>query len=161
MRVPDGEDWIEYMCNVRNPSPKTRGIMNHIAFGGPSMDAASQTLQARQAPMPEKAKIGRDGKRQLNLNDPNLTRAELMEPKPVEKPCCSELKPRRGPEGPVGIFTNQGPVGNAKAGSKAEYDPAKNVFRFTGGGAGGGGAAGAGGGGGAGGPGGGGRAAGV
>ncbi len=135
MRVPDGEDWIEYMCNVQNPSPKTRGIMNHIAFGVPSMEAANQTLQARQAPMPEKAKIGRDGKWQLNLYDPNLTRAELMEPKPVEKPCCSELKPRRGPEGPVGIFTNQGPVGDATAGSKAEYDPVRQEYRITGGGA--------------------------
>jgi hypothetical protein len=34
---------------------------------------------------PEKPKIGRDGKWQLNLYDPNGTRAELMEPKPVEK----------------------------------------------------------------------------
>jgi lactoylglutathione lyase len=135
MRVPDGEDWIEYMCNVKNPSRKTRGIMNHIAFGVPAMDAANQTLQARQAPLPEKAKIGRDGKWQLSLYDPNLTRAELMEPKPVEKPCCSELKPRRGPEGPVGIFTNQGPVGDAAAGSKAEYDPAKQEYRIKGGGA--------------------------
>src|SRR6185312_11036265 len=135
MRVPEGKDWIEYMCNVKNPSPKTRGIMNHIAFGVPAMDAANLTLQARQATLPEKAKIGRDGKWQLNLYDPNLTRAELMEPKPVEKPCCSELKPRRGPEGPVGIFTNQGPVGDATPGSKAEYDPVKKEYRITGGGA--------------------------
>jgi hypothetical protein len=124
MRVPDGEDWIEYMCNVRNPSPKTRCVMNHIAFVVPAMDAANRTLQARQA-LPEKAKIGRDGKWQLNLYDPNLTRAELMEPKPVQKPCCSELKPGPGPEGPIGVFTNQGPVGDATAGSKAEYYPAK------------------------------------
>jgi hypothetical protein len=27
----------------------------------------------------------------LNLYDANLTRAELMEPKPVEKPCCSPM----------------------------------------------------------------------
>jgi len=40
---------------------------------------------------PEKPKIGRDGKYQLNLYDPNLTRAELMEPKPVETPCCSKF----------------------------------------------------------------------
>jgi hypothetical protein len=25
----------------------------------------------------------------LNLYDPNLTRAELMEPAPVQTPCCS------------------------------------------------------------------------
>ena len=39
-------------------------------------------------------KIGRDGKWQLNLYDPNLTRVELMEPKPVETPCCSPMKTR-------------------------------------------------------------------
>jgi catechol 2,3-dioxygenase-like lactoylglutathione lyase family enzyme len=135
MRVPEGEDWLEYMCNVQNPSPKTRGIMNHVAFGVPEMEPAARTLQSRQARMPEKPKVGRDGKWQLNLYDPNLTRAELMEPKPVEPPCCSPLKPRRGPEGPVGIFTNQGPVGDATAGSKAEFDPVKQEYRITGGGA--------------------------
>jgi hypothetical protein len=135
MRVPEGEDWLEYMCNVQNPTPKTRGVMNHVAFGVPEMDAAAKILQSRQAPMPEKPKIGRDGKWQLNLYDPNLTRAELMEPKPVETPCCSELKPRRGPTGPVGIFTNQGPVGDATPGSKAEFDAVKGEYRITGGGA--------------------------
>ena len=39
------------------------------------------------------AKIGRDGKWQLNLYDPNLRRVELLEPKPVEKPCCSPMLP--------------------------------------------------------------------
>src|ERR1022692_1270007 len=37
------------------------------------MNAAAKILQSRQAPMPEKPKIGRDGKWQLNLYDPNLT----------------------------------------------------------------------------------------
>lgn len=135
IRVPDGEDWLEYMCNVRNPTPKTRGVMNHVAFGVPDIHEAEKTLESRQAPMPEKPKIGRDGKWQLNLYDPNLTRSELMEPKPVEKPCCSELKVHRGPEGPVGIFTNQGPVGDAVEGSKAEFDSGKQEYRITGGGA--------------------------
>jgi hypothetical protein len=40
---------------------------------------------------PEKPEIGRDGKWQLNLYDPNFTRVELMEPKPVRKPCCSPM----------------------------------------------------------------------
>ena len=37
------------------------------------------------------AQMGKDGKWQLNLFDPNLSRIELMEFKPVEKPCCSEF----------------------------------------------------------------------
>jgi catechol 2,3-dioxygenase-like lactoylglutathione lyase family enzyme len=90
MRVPDGSDWLEYMLNVHNPSPKTRGVMNHLALGVPSVENANKTLAGRGMDLQnQKPKIGRDGKWQLNLYDPNLTRAELMEPEPVEPPCCS------------------------------------------------------------------------
>jgi catechol 2,3-dioxygenase-like lactoylglutathione lyase family enzyme len=90
MRVPDGTDWLEYMLNQRNPSPKTLGVMNHLALGVPSVDAAYKRLLERGMKLQSQPpKIGRDGKWQLNLYDPNLTRAELMEPTPVETPCCS------------------------------------------------------------------------
>jgi len=90
MRVPEGTDWFEYMLNVKNPSQKTLGVMNHMALGVPSVQAGYKTVMDRGL-KPEAPKIGRDGKWQLNLYDPNLTRAELMEPKPVEKPCCSPM----------------------------------------------------------------------
>jgi len=35
--------------------------------------------------------MGKDGKWQLNVYDPNGTRVELMEFTPKEKPCCSEF----------------------------------------------------------------------
>ena len=35
--------------------------------------------------------MGRDGKVQLNLFDPDLTRVEFMEFLPAEKPCCSDF----------------------------------------------------------------------
>jgi len=89
MRVPDGTDWLEYMCNNRNPSVRTRGVMNHLALGVPNAEKGYQTLADRGAHLTEKPKIGRDGKWQLNLYDINLTRVELMEPKPVQPPCCS------------------------------------------------------------------------
>jgi lactoylglutathione lyase len=90
MRVPDGTDWLEYMLNVHNPSPKTRGVMNHLALGVPSVEAAYKRLVQRGVNLQnQQPKIGRDGKWQLNLYDPNFTRAELMEPKPVQTPCCS------------------------------------------------------------------------
>jgi catechol 2,3-dioxygenase-like lactoylglutathione lyase family enzyme len=90
MRVPEGTDWFEYMLNVKNPSQKTLGVMNHMALGVPSVKDGYKTVMDRGL-KPEAPKIGRDGKWQLNLYDPNLTRAELMEPKPVEKPCCSPM----------------------------------------------------------------------
>jgi len=92
MRVPEGTDWLEYMLNVQNPSPRALGVKHHFALGVPSVEAAYQKLEARGVKMPEKPKIGRDGKWQLNLFDPDLTRVELMEPKPVRTPCCSPMK---------------------------------------------------------------------
>jgi len=89
MRVPEGKDWLEYMCNQPHPSTRTRGVMNHIALGVPSVEKAYEKVAAIAK---EKPKIGRDGKWQLNLYDADLTRVELMEPAPVQKPCCSEFK---------------------------------------------------------------------
>jgi catechol 2,3-dioxygenase-like lactoylglutathione lyase family enzyme len=97
MRVPEGSDWLEYMLNVKNPDDlHTRGVMHHLALGVADVKTSDQELLKRgwkeYTPNPEQPKIGRDGKWQLNLYDPNLTRVELMEPKPVGKPCCSEMK---------------------------------------------------------------------
>ncbi len=94
MRVPDGDDWLEYMLGVNNPSPKTRGVMNHFALGVQQIQPAYKELLSRGARPPEPPKIGRDGKWQLNLYDPDLTRVELMEFKPTRTPCCSEMKAR-------------------------------------------------------------------
>jgi catechol 2,3-dioxygenase-like lactoylglutathione lyase family enzyme len=91
MQVPDGTGWIEYMLNVSpNASHKTLGVMNHIALGVPDIHAAQQQLIKNGWKGTEQPKIGRDGKWQLNLYDPDETRVELMEFTPVEKPCCSE-----------------------------------------------------------------------
>jgi catechol 2,3-dioxygenase-like lactoylglutathione lyase family enzyme len=91
MRVPDGADWLEYMLNVHNPDPQELGVMHHLALGVPSVKAGYDTVLKRGPKPPELPQIGRDGKWQLNLYDPNYTRVELMEPKPVEKPCCSSM----------------------------------------------------------------------
>jgi catechol 2,3-dioxygenase-like lactoylglutathione lyase family enzyme len=92
MRVPDGSDWLEYMLNVNNPdSPKTRGVMNHLALGVKSIQEPYHTIVERGGKPPQPPKLGRDGKWQLNMYDPDLTRVELMEFKPAEKPCCSPM----------------------------------------------------------------------
>jgi catechol 2,3-dioxygenase-like lactoylglutathione lyase family enzyme len=91
MRVPDGTDWLEYMLNVHNPSPKQLGVMHHLALGVENIQAAYKTVLSRGLKPPQPPQIGRDGKWQLNLYDPNYTRAELMEFKPVQTPCCSPM----------------------------------------------------------------------
>jgi catechol 2,3-dioxygenase-like lactoylglutathione lyase family enzyme len=90
MRVPEGKDWLEYMLNYANSDVRISGIMNHLALGVPSVEQSYQTVVKRGL-NPEKPKIGRDGKWQLNLYGPDLTRVELMEPKPVQTPCCSPM----------------------------------------------------------------------
>ena len=91
MRVPEGSDWLEYMLNVTNPSPKTRGVMHHLALGVPEIHAAAKLVADHGYSAPQPPKIGVDGKWQLNMYDPNLTRTELMEFRPVQKPCCSPM----------------------------------------------------------------------
>jgi len=98
MQVPDGTQWLEYMLvrEGQKLSPETLGVLNHIALGVPSMGDAAQLLRSRgwKPGEREKEQIGRDGKWQLNLYDPDGTRVELMEFTPVQTPCCS---PYTGP----------------------------------------------------------------
>jgi len=95
MQVPDGTDWIEYMLNVPpNADHHTLGVMNHIALGVPDIKAAEAQLRKNGWSGSEQPKIGRDGKWQLNLYDPDDTRVELMEFTPSQQPCCA---PYTGP----------------------------------------------------------------
>jgi catechol 2,3-dioxygenase-like lactoylglutathione lyase family enzyme len=94
MQVPDGSDWIEFMVNQpEHADLRLTGIMNHISLGVPDIKKAQATLESRgwKEHGDEKAQLGKDGKWQLNLYDPDLVRVELMEFKPVQKPCCSEF----------------------------------------------------------------------
>jgi len=95
MQVPDGTDWLEYMLNIQpNPDLHTTGVMNHVSIGVIDMKQAQAKLESHgwKTPGDEHAQIGKDGKWQLNLFDPDYTRIELMEFKPAQKPCCSEFQ---------------------------------------------------------------------
>lgn len=94
LQVPDGTDWLEYMLNQpAHPDLRLTGIMNHISYGVADMKKAQSELEGHgwKEHGDEHAQMGRDGKRQLNVFDPDLTRIELMEFKPAEKPCCSDF----------------------------------------------------------------------
>ena len=103
MQVPDGTDWIEYM--MHNPAARTApdsGVVNHFALGVPDIHQAANLLMQRHwnPSFREQPQVGRDGKWQLNLYDPDGTRVELMEFGPVRTPCCSPytLRPPKSPE---------------------------------------------------------------
>jgi catechol 2,3-dioxygenase-like lactoylglutathione lyase family enzyme len=92
MQVPDGVEWLEYMLRIApDASHHTFGVMYHISLGVPDIHAAQQQLVANGWKPTEEPKVGRDGKWQLNLYDPDDTRIEYMEFTPKEKPCCSEF----------------------------------------------------------------------
>ena len=98
-QVPDGTDWLEYMIVGTThgrgvPWTMTAaelGVLNHFSLGVPNIETAYTLLWSggRLANQTETPKIGRDAKWQLNLLDPDGTRAELMEFHAVGKPCCS------------------------------------------------------------------------
>jgi catechol 2,3-dioxygenase-like lactoylglutathione lyase family enzyme len=84
MQVPDGRDYIELML-YRN-LPATFGTKNHISLVVPSVPKAIETLEARPAykayqsyGKPIEMHVGKNGKRQVNLYDPDGTRVELTE----------------------------------------------------------------------------------
>jgi catechol 2,3-dioxygenase-like lactoylglutathione lyase family enzyme len=98
-QVPDGTDWLEYMV-VGTPegrgipndmSAADLGVLDHFSLGVPSTEVAYTLLWNgdRLTGQTNTPKIGRDAKWQLNLLDPDGTRAEIMEFHAIGKPCCS------------------------------------------------------------------------
>lgn len=98
-QVPDGTDWLEYML-VGSPggrgvpagmSQADAGVLDHFSLGVRNAEAAYTLLWNgdRLQGQTNLPKIGRDAKWQLNLIDPDGTRAEIMELHAIGKPCCS------------------------------------------------------------------------
>ena len=83
----------EALNQPQHPDVRLTGVMNHISYGVVDMKKAQAILESHgwKEHGEEHAQMGRDGKSQLNVFDPDHTRIELMEFKPAEKPCCSEF----------------------------------------------------------------------
>jgi catechol 2,3-dioxygenase-like lactoylglutathione lyase family enzyme len=104
-QVPDGTDWLEYMLSAKPDSDlKTHGVMDHFSLGVASMPATVQALATNgcSAPSCSASKLGVDGKVQLNLYDPDQTRAEVMEFSPSGPVCCSPFTGPHPSEAEVG-----------------------------------------------------------
>jgi catechol 2,3-dioxygenase-like lactoylglutathione lyase family enzyme len=98
-QVPDGTDWLEYMI-VGTPGGRgipadmkaaDLGVLDHFSLGVPNTEVAYTLLWngVRLNGQTNTPKVGRDAKWQLNLLDPDGTRAEIMEFHAIGKPCCS------------------------------------------------------------------------
>jgi catechol 2,3-dioxygenase-like lactoylglutathione lyase family enzyme len=99
-QVPEGHDWLEYMMVGEGSDTPTDhvdanqlGVLNHFSLGVQNMEKAVTILyqQDRLSPKHDGPQMGKDGKWQANLYDPDGTRVELMEFQPVTKPCCSNF----------------------------------------------------------------------
>jgi hypothetical protein len=75
-----------------NISQQSLGVLDHFSIGEVSVPDAYKVLQAGNrldCRHDQGPKIGRDGKYQFNMYDPDGIRSELMNFHATEKPCCS------------------------------------------------------------------------
>ncbi len=98
MRVPDGDDYVEFMLYSKLPAPEDRGTKNHVSLMVPDAQKAADELKTRAArgvyAKEITVQIGVNRKRQVNLFDPDGTRIELMERDTVDgKPTPSSTAP--------------------------------------------------------------------
>jgi lactoylglutathione lyase len=101
LKVPDGDDYIEFMLYKDAPDADKRGSAHHLCLEVPDVKASieklSRTSYRTKYTRPIEAKTGINRKRQVNLFDPDGTRTELMEPRTVDGvPAPSSTAPPPG-----------------------------------------------------------------
>jgi lactoylglutathione lyase len=82
MKVPEGTDYLEYMLVTAAPTRQQLGTLHHVALLVPDIQKALETARERSGdPASVRTpQVGRNRRWQLNLFDPDGSRAELMEP---------------------------------------------------------------------------------
>ena len=94
LQVPEGSDWLEYMLDfdAGHDSLRQLGVLDHVSLGVNKITDVTDRLVANgwTDAATRKSQIGKDGKWQLNVFDPDQSRVEFMEFKPVQEPCCSK-----------------------------------------------------------------------
>jgi catechol 2,3-dioxygenase-like lactoylglutathione lyase family enzyme len=107
-RVPDGEDYVEFMLYDKYPTIDRMRSAQHICLEVSDAVQAEALLKTR--PLPEGSRpmaalrTGVNGKRQVNTFDPDGTRVEIMEPKTIDglpRP-SSTAPPPKGEPKPAG-----------------------------------------------------------
>lgn len=88
LRVPDGQDYIEFMLYNQPPTREALLTKHHICLEVDDVAKAGEILRSRALPegckRPDPMKTGVNGKRQINYFDPDGTRVEIMEPRTVD-----------------------------------------------------------------------------
>jgi catechol 2,3-dioxygenase-like lactoylglutathione lyase family enzyme len=88
MKLPDSDEYLELMLYYDDLSWQQKGVLNHMSLDvedlSEAVDEAALRAQKGLYTLPIEPKTGLNLKRQLNLYDPDGTRAELMEPLTVD-----------------------------------------------------------------------------
>ena len=88
LKLPDSDDYIEFMLYDQFPTLNALGTAHHICFEVPDIEKAQADLEKRPGrkfySKELTFKTGTNRKRQMNLFDPDGTRSELMEPRTVD-----------------------------------------------------------------------------
>jgi lactoylglutathione lyase len=101
MKVPDGDDYIEFMLYKEPPAPTKRGSAHHLCLEVSDAKATVAALDKKpyrkQYTQPLEIRTGTNRKRQVNIFDPDGTRTEVMEPVTVDgTPAPSSSAPPPG-----------------------------------------------------------------
>jgi catechol 2,3-dioxygenase-like lactoylglutathione lyase family enzyme len=88
VKVPDGDDYIEFMLYREAPEATKRGSAHHLCLEVRDTNATVAALDAKpyrkQYTKPLEIRTGTNRKRQVNIFDPDGTRTEVMEPVTVD-----------------------------------------------------------------------------
>jgi lactoylglutathione lyase len=88
VKLPNTDDYVEFMLYSELPSPDKRGKQHHLCLVVPDIEKTRGVLEERAKRVgyarPLEVATGINRKRQLNLWDPDGTRVELMEPRTVD-----------------------------------------------------------------------------
>lgn len=83
MRVPDGDDWVEFMLYDQYPGLRQLGVLHHLGLVPEDMEKAAARMEARPGrrtytlPLDLQSERSR---RQIQVYDPDGSRTELMPP---------------------------------------------------------------------------------
>ena len=82
MRLPESEDYLEFMLYSEEPALDKRGTQHHICLEVADIDKAFAEINAKpfrkNYTLPIEIRTGINRRRQINLFDPDGTRIELM-----------------------------------------------------------------------------------
>jgi lactoylglutathione lyase len=82
MKVPDGEDYVEFMLYDTMPGLRQLGVLHHIGLVGPDMGKTAALLESQPGRKAYTRPLDIRGtrRRQIQVYDPDGTRTEVMEP---------------------------------------------------------------------------------